>query len=93
MTNSDTRMRSLYANIEKEANGEVFRKVLSDSLDTLEQSHSYNVSRQHDVDDTWEEDYDPLYPQPAIRKLIPVTKQPWGTFTQIDQDGNITMPA
>ena len=92
MTNSDTRMRSLYANIEKEANGEMLRKVLSDGFNTLEQSHSYNVSKQHDVDSTWEEDLDPL-PDPGNRKLVPVNEQPWGTFTQIDQDGNITMPA
>lgn len=91
MVNTDPRMRSLYANIEKEANGEVFREVLADGLTKLEDSHRKNVSKQHEVDDTWEVNFDPM-PDPGNRVLVPVPEFDWGNFSQIDQDGNITMP-
>ena len=89
--NTDPGVRSMYANLEKESNGERFRTTLINALDQVEKNHSHNVGLQHDIDDTWEVDFDPM-PDPGDRVLVPVPEFDWGNFSQIDQDGNITMP-
>lgn len=92
MVNTDFRMRSMFASLEKEVNGERFRKALIDSLDVLEKSHAQNVKKQKDIDITWDEDYDPDPAPGTLRILVPMPPESkWGEYYQIDQDGNITI--
>ena len=92
MVNTDPRMRSMYASLEKEMNGERFRKALINALQNIEQSHAQNVKKQKDIDMTWEVDYDSSIPPEAPRTLVTMPPDElWGTYYQIDQDGNITI--
>ena len=92
MVNTDPRMRSMYASLEKEMNGERFRKALINALSNIEQSHAQNVKKQKDIDMTWEVNYDDSIPPEAPRRLVDVPPDElWGTYYQIDQNGNITI--
>lgn len=93
MVNTDFRMRSMFASLEKEANGEKFRKALINALKNIEQSHAQNVKKQKEIDLTWEVDYDPdPFPDIIPRVLAKVPPDDlWGTYYQIDVNGNITM--
>lgn len=95
MVNTDFRMKSMYADIEKVTKGEDLKNQLVDSLDILRRSHAENVGLQASVEPAFFENFDPD-PAPGTPRIpVPVPDpedlELWSHIFQIDQDGNITM--
>lgn len=92
MLNTDFQFRSMIANVEKASTGAQLQNYLAKGIDILKESHAYNVRHQKQYDPVWFEPYDPdpLYPDIPV-KPIPIPTVPADQYSQIDQDGNVTM--
>lgn len=95
MVNTDFRLRSMYADLEKATKGEDLKDKLVFAIDVINRSHWENIQKQPTVDLSLLRDLDPDPSPGTERRLMPVTDpfddEKWGGVAQIDQDGNITM--
>ena len=95
MVNTDFRLRSMYADLEKATKGEDLKDKLVFAIDVINRSHWENIQKQPTVDMSLLIDLDPdPHPEfPRVKMPIedPFDDEKWGQVAQIDQDGNITM--
>lgn len=90
MLNGDPSFRTVIANFEMATNGDDIHERLAILMQVLYESHAENVNRQTMVDPTWFLPFDPTPLYPDI-EVVEVDLPDGDDYSQIDQDGNITM--
>ena len=90
MLNGDPRFRTVIADFEMSTNGEDVHERLATLIQVAYESHDENVKKQVAIDPNWFLPFDPTPLYPGV-EVIEVDLPPGDDYSQIDQDGNVTM--